>query len=343
MTRDVGMGYACCLIASVAYAVNFLPVKKYETGDGIFFTFAMSLGILMVGLAMGLNQHDPFGFEPLAALGGVIFTMGNLLCPLVIQLIGLGLGLTIWDLSNMLMGWFTGRFGLFGVDQEISERPLFNYIGLALACVSLVFMHLAAHFDTKPKEVESQNLEGAEDLECSASDLKGERPDPMTVVMGTSLATLAGVLFGATFKLPQDLLQGQIGQNHSRYSLDYVFSHFLGIFVSAAASLLVYIIVRRRRSYAPLNLVLPAMCSGVIWALGTVAWFQANAELGCALATSKSRCLALIGVMIRLPGEPSRAGRARNGADLGAFHPRGRATPGWHGRACAGRARGRKA
>ncbi|CAJ1422072.1 unnamed protein product [Effrenium voratum] len=256
MTRDVGMGYACCLIASVAYAVNLLPVKKYETGDGIFFTFAMSLGILMVGLAMGLNQHDPFGFEPLAALGGVIFTMGNLLCPLVIQLIGLGLGLTIWDLSNMLMGWFTGRFGLFGVDQEISERPLFNYIGLALACVSLVFMYLAAHFDTKPKEVESQNLEGAEDLESSASDLKGERPD---------------------------LLQGQIGQNHSRYSLDYVFSHFLGIFVSAVASLLVYVIVRRRRSYAPLKLVLPAMCSGVIWALGTVAWFQANAELGFAV------------------------------------------------------------
>ncbi|CAJ1404156.1 unnamed protein product [Effrenium voratum] len=169
MTDQLALGYACCLIASVAYAVNFLPVKKYETGDGIFFTFAMSLGILMVGLVMGFMQHEPFVFEPLAAVGGVIFTMGNLVCPLVIQLIGLGLGLTIWDLSNMLMGWFTGRFGLFGVDQEISEKPLFNYIGLALACVSLVFMYLAAHFDTKPKEVESQNLEGAEDLERTTS------------------------------------------------------------------------------------------------------------------------------------------------------------------------------
>mmetsp|Transcript_73733 Transcript_73733/g.175775 ORF Transcript_73733/g.175775 Transcript_73733/m.175775 type:complete len:235 (+) Transcript_73733:2-706(+) len=224
------------------------------------------------------------------------------------------------------MGWFTGRFGLFGVDQEISERPLFNYIGLALACVSLVFMHLAAHFDTKPKEVESQNLEGAEDLECSASDLKGERPDPMTVVMGTSLATLAGVLFGATFKLPQDLLQGQIGQNHSRYSLDYVFSHFLGIFVTAALALVIYIAVRRRRSYVPPKIVFPAMCSGMIWAIGTVARFEANGALGFSvtfpiisslpsilaliigvccfgeLRSCKSRGFALVGVLIRLPG-----------------------------------------
>ena len=45
-------------------------------------------------------QHEPLVFEPLAAVGGVIFTLANLLCPLVIQLIGLGLGLTIWDLSN---------------------------------------------------------------------------------------------------------------------------------------------------------------------------------------------------------------------------------------------------
>mmetsp|Transcript_73732 Transcript_73732/g.175772 ORF Transcript_73732/g.175772 Transcript_73732/m.175772 type:complete len:237 (+) Transcript_73732:2-712(+) len=226
------------------------------------------------------------------------------------------------------MGWFTGRFGLFGVDQEISERPLFNYIGLALACVSLVFMHLAAHFDTKPKEVESQNLEGAEDLErtTSVADLKDERQSPMRMVMGTSLAMLAGVLFGATFDLPQDLLQGQFGENHSSYALDYVFSHFLGIFVTAALALVIYIAVRRRRSYVPPKIVFPAMCSGMIWAIGTVARFEANGALGFSvtfpiisslpsilaliigvccfgeLRSCKSRGFALVGVLIRLPG-----------------------------------------
>ncbi|CAJ1357241.1 unnamed protein product [Effrenium voratum] len=321
MTGDLALGYACCLIASVAYAVNYLPVKKYETGDGVFFTFAMSLGILVVGLLMGFMQHEPLHFEPLAAVGGVIFTLGNLLCPLVIQLIGLGLGLTMWDLSNMLMGWLTGHFGLFGVDPEISHKPLFNYSGLALACLSLVFMYLAARFDTTPKEadVEAPDEKARELPEVSS-------PNPLRLLLGSSLAVLAGALFGTMFDLPQDLMQGNFGPCHSLCALDYVFSHFLGIFAAAAAALLSYIAVQRRMSYLPLNLVLPAMCSGIIWAIGTVAWFQANGELGFSvtfpiisslpsilalligfccfdeLQSSKSRAFALMGVMIRLPG-----------------------------------------
>ena len=203
MTGHLALGYACCLIASVAYAVNYLPVKKYETGDGIFFTFAMSLGILVVGLLMGFMQNEPLHFEPLAAVGGVIFTLGNLLCPLVIQLIGLGLGLTMWDLSNMLMGWLTGHFGLFGVDPEISHKPLFNYSGLALACLSLVFMYLAARFDTTPKEadVEAPDEKPKELPEVSS-------PNPLRLVLGSSLAVLAGALFGTMFlwrSLPRDV------------------------------------------------------------------------------------------------------------------------------------------
>ncbi|CAE7396696.1 unnamed protein product [Symbiodinium natans] len=188
----------------------------------------MSLGILIVGLVLGFTQHEPLAFEPLAAVGGVIFTLGNLLCPLVIQLIGLGLGLTIWDLSNMLMGWVTGRFGLFGVDKEISARPIFNYSGLALACVSLVFMYLAARFDRKPKEA-SADVEDVEDVEDvvapdeskvaaqekqagpAAAGLESE--SPMRLVMGSAMAVLAGILFGTMFDLPQDLMQGKFGQS----------------------------------------------------------------------------------------------------------------------------------
>ena len=30
-------GYACCGIAVVFFGSMFIPVKKYETGDGLFF------------------------------------------------------------------------------------------------------------------------------------------------------------------------------------------------------------------------------------------------------------------------------------------------------------------
>ncbi|CAK8991977.1 unnamed protein product [Durusdinium trenchii] len=324
MVGQLALGYSCCLIASVAYAVNYLPVKKYDTGDGVFFTFAMSVGILMVGILTGVFLNsEPFNFEPLAALGGVIFTMGNLLCPAVIQLIGLGLGLTIWDLSNMLMGWVTGRFGLFGVEMEISQTPWMNYSGLALACVSLIFMYLAARYDCVKTTKEVEPVEA--DVEAPAEGDKESR-NPLRLVLGSAMAVLAGVLFGTMFDLPQDLMQGRFGPCHSRCALDYVFSHFLGIFVASGVALLIYVGVQRQQSFLPCQIVLPAMLSGIIWAIGTVAWFDANGELGFSvtfpiisslpsilalligflffdeLNTSKSRFFALLGVGIRLPG-----------------------------------------
>ena len=115
MATNLLFGYSCCLIAGIGFALNYLPVKSCDIGDGIFFSAAMSVGILLVGLVTGMfltstpNVEIP-AFEPLAAAGVAMWMLGNLMCPYIIQTIGLGLGLTVWDLSNMLMGWVTGYF-----------------------------------------------------------------------------------------------------------------------------------------------------------------------------------------------------------------------------------------
>ena len=71
------------------------------------------------------------------------------MCPYIIKIIGLGLGLTIWDLSNMLMGWFTGYFGLFGIPKKGDVKiPSMNYVGLVMASISLIFFSLASAYDT---------------------------------------------------------------------------------------------------------------------------------------------------------------------------------------------------
>ncbi len=36
------------------------------------------------------------------------FSTGNLLVVPIIKLIGLTMGLTVWGVTNMLAGWFTG-------------------------------------------------------------------------------------------------------------------------------------------------------------------------------------------------------------------------------------------
>ena len=96
-------------------------------GDGIFFSAVMSVGILFVGLLTGMVLTSTPGltmpvFEPWAAVGGAIWMCGNLMCPYIIKLIGMGLGLTVWDLSKMIIGCFTGHFGLFGVQKEHHKR-----------------------------------------------------------------------------------------------------------------------------------------------------------------------------------------------------------------------------
>jgi hypothetical protein len=105
----------------------------------------MSIGIIMTGVIitfmMPTERTEAFrtlaAFQPFAMLGGAAWMLGNLMCPLVIKWVGLGVGLSVWDLTNMLVGWATGRFGWFSVEVATVESEVMNYVGLALATVSL--------------------------------------------------------------------------------------------------------------------------------------------------------------------------------------------------------------
>ena len=43
MAGDPLLGFSCCMISGVGFAVNYLPVKSCDIGDGIFFSAAMSV------------------------------------------------------------------------------------------------------------------------------------------------------------------------------------------------------------------------------------------------------------------------------------------------------------
>ena len=357
MATNLLFGYSCCLIAGIGFAVNYLPVKSCDIGDGIFFSAAMSVGILLVGLVTGMfltstpNVEIP-AFEPLAAAGGAVWMLGNLMCPYIIQTIGLGLGLTVWDLSNMLMGWVTGYFGLFGLPKEQDvKQPWANFVGLVLASVSLIFFSLASAFDDfePAREVEIKNVNSeASTAASSCGDLPdiedgqnvqkptlkhgergadaSDRANRMKAMLGFSMAILAGVLFGSTFDLPMDLKNGVFGPDHSQHIMDYVFSHFIGISAAASVALTVYITVRGKKSFLQRQLIVPSLVSGVIWGIAQVAWFQANIEVGFAIAfpiigslpgiiglfigccclgevrTTRSRIFSLVGLLLRVPG-----------------------------------------
>ena len=38
------VGYLCMVVSSAFYGLNYIPVKKFETGDGMFFQLVVSIG-----------------------------------------------------------------------------------------------------------------------------------------------------------------------------------------------------------------------------------------------------------------------------------------------------------
>mmetsp|Transcript_12069 Transcript_12069/g.19100 ORF Transcript_12069/g.19100 Transcript_12069/m.19100 type:complete len:414 (-) Transcript_12069:156-1397(-) len=384
------LGIVCCLVAGVGFGSNYLPVKKINVGDGVWFSVCMSIGILFVGILVnmtlskaneGITPHRGPAFEWKAAMGGALWMLGNFLCPFIIRWIGLGLGLAVWDCANLLTGWATGTFGLFGVWKESCVSPTLNYSGVLLAMVSLVLLAFATDDDGNPEAEGSESNESdkREDVEESGnrsplnidvsdiapSDSEHESESATDDDMGESnvasrkvsgkakqvlmsimsfldtkygrtvggflLSLLTGFLFGLTFDWPISLeQQGKLGEaldghHHSDFPMDYVFSSFVGIVTMGVVVLVAYLIKMEGNAFVPRNVVCPAICSGMVWGIAQVAWFQANEELSLVIAfpiistlpgiigclwgylffgefkSKRSRCLALVSMGIRIP------------------------------------------
>ena len=57
--KTAWVGFTAAGMAVVAFGSNFIPAKKCEVGNGVFFQFGMSLGILTMGIAVQLISRVP--------------------------------------------------------------------------------------------------------------------------------------------------------------------------------------------------------------------------------------------------------------------------------------------
>ena len=63
-------GYVGCLVASVFFGSNLLPVKQFSAGDGFFFQFIFCVAVWVVGQILDLILNNQ-RFYPLVILGGI--------------------------------------------------------------------------------------------------------------------------------------------------------------------------------------------------------------------------------------------------------------------------------
>jgi glucose uptake protein GlcU len=256
-------------------------------------------------------------FVPMAALGGALWATGNTLSVPVINYIGLSLGLLIWGSANMLMGWATGVFGLFvGAEfKDELQHPALNYAGVACAVVALACYtqvksetgsddpaatkpatmtaggpgslppEVVVNAAGRPLEAPDVELLHAANTEAYGSEAGGggggSGGGANSKVVGCGMAVLAGVLFGNTFTPPNYLMYHNLGPADP---MDYIFSHFCGIFATSTFWFVVYCCYMRGSPRINPRLTLPGMLSGAMWAVAQSCWFIANSALSVSVA-----------------------------------------------------------
>ena len=166
-------GFICVFIAMLGFGSNFVPVKRFETGDGMFFQWVLCCAIWCCGLVVYCFKGCPT-FQPVAMLGGAIWATGNIMSVPIIKTIGLSLGLLIWGQTNMLVGWATGYFGLFGVISQSNQvaNPTLNFLGVSLAVVAL-----SLYVFIKPNsQSETESTEGRPQKSSTSSSVRYNDP-----------------------------------------------------------------------------------------------------------------------------------------------------------------------
>jgi len=200
--------------------------------------------------------------------------------PTIINLVGLGLGLLLWTAGNLLIGYFVGKFGIFGVPKTDINYDYLNYIGIAFGFVSLIpffFVKpdISEIHDTDENTPILNSTKGdLVDLETSRDENKGSfRNRIIGVVMGIA----AGCFYGFT-QIP---FARWYAKNRSTSNpLEYVFCQYTGIFLVSSCFFFGYVIVKRNKPVVFKESIGPAFVSGFLWAIAQAAWLVANGNLG---------------------------------------------------------------
>jgi multidrug transporter EmrE-like cation transporter len=257
----------------------------------------MGIGIALVGLVQWFIQGR-YKFEPLAMIGGATWATANLVAPFIIKRCGLGLGQLGWCVTNMLTGWATGAFGLFGIHKAEVSFPGLNYFGVALnVCALLVITQMGKKTEVADKsklmDAEAGNEPAADDahgnehlsssfvVQAPAGEAAGTSGGGF--IIGLLVAMFAGVLMGSNFDVPTLLQQQGPSHGHSENPLDYVLSHYIGILALTSCFFLTYK-ATAKECYVGREIILPGLVAGVLWGIAQVCWFVANGALSFAIA-----------------------------------------------------------
>ena len=305
------VGLALTIIPTVFFGSNYIPVKKFETGDGVFFQWVMSVAILIGGLVTYCIQQFP-QFYMEAAIGGAIWSLGNVCVVPIVKLLGLTVGFLTWSITTLVVGWATSTFGIFGIDKKVLCYPAMNYVGVFVCVVGGVLIAFV-----KPTLTKKQGNQINPEINPLLNDAENESDDDSSTsyktvnsgsrklnisnedglgridllhpvfkrIIGISMGLMSGTFYGLMF-LPINIMTTQSHNNtyYSARSLDYAFPYTIGIFLMATLLLVVYSIIKLNKPNIYPKILLPGLISGGMWATATMTWIYINGILSSSIS-----------------------------------------------------------
>uniref|UniRef100_A0A914P712 Transmembrane protein 144 n=1 Tax=Panagrolaimus davidi TaxID=227884 RepID=A0A914P712_9BILA len=287
------MGLSQLFIAVICFGTTLVPVKKYSAGDGFFAQWIMSIAIMLFGFIVFAFQDFEY-FNPHAMLGGVFWSLGNMMAIPIIKRLGLALGLFIWNATSCIFSWIPGTFGGFGIEARPASIMWLSVLGLVLIFIGLityeVYKESEGHYkriNIPTKELTNfiENVEEQSSLDTN-DESDTEAKSKSTKLIGLALALACGFFWGINL-LPIIRIQ----DNHKEFphapkeGLPYVFSHFCGAFITSSIGFLVYAIINVKRNKMEINpqITIPALAAGSLWAIAETLLINATAQLSVSI------------------------------------------------------------
>jgi len=282
------IGYIGVLIATLCFGSYAVPVKMFPTGDGFVFQWIECCAILIIGFIVELIAGQPYVFEPLAMIGGAFWCIGNVTVIPIVDSIGLGIGMLIWGVVNMLVGWSCGHFGIVIAKEDNLKYPALNYLGVAVAAISIA-LYLPIKTNAQKKSA-TEDQESAPLLKSNVMSVnqapsndigineipQDNKKSGMKKFFGILAAFVAGLLYGVNM-LPVSYLQDK---HPTANPLAFAMSHYAGIFLMSTIIVIVYAIFKKNKPQFYPQTLLPALVAGFLWAIAQSGWFVGNANLG---------------------------------------------------------------
>lgn len=204
------------------------------------------------------------------------------------------------------MGWAGGRFGIFGVKPQVPDtdsKLALNYLGVVFAAISGIFFLFIKSTNTAQKDEDVKVQYSAASHELSQLNLNSDATqngDPdfpflsrmtpaVQKVVGCTIAAIAGLFYGLMF-IPDTyirdhkndyILNGELPSDNGLY---YIHSQYSGILLASFSYFVIYALLKRNKPNISPEIALPALISGMMWAIANIGFIVAISSLGGSVA-----------------------------------------------------------